>query len=78
MLVLKLFTYRRWLKGCTDMGEGHLGITGSFLYPAQYKSDNLIYIPSFSFRFLPYPLILKISALNLEIRVAVPYALISF
>lgn len=60
------------------MGEGHLGITGSFLYPAQYKSDNLIYIPSFSFRFLPYPLILKISALNLEIRVAVPYALISF
>lgn len=77
MLFLKLFTYRLWLKKYIDMGERHLGITSSFFHPVWDKSDNLIYILSFSFRFLPYPLILKISDLNIEIRAAVPFVLIS-
>lgn len=39
MLLLKLFTYRLWLKGCTDMGERHLGITSSFSLPVRDKSE---------------------------------------
>lgn len=46
--------------------------------PGQDDSDNLTYIPSFSFRFLSYPLILKISDLNLLIRAVCALVLTSF